>query len=114
MQDGQQALGRQRLMDHVTCWHCDERGHTQTNCPQLKAQEGVEADNVGVDNLNIHKSDKEHGLLVCKNAGVDMLQSRPSAEPVKGILSAKNLYVDTHTVYASTLYAHLLTDVKEE
>jgi hypothetical protein len=79
-------------------------GHYKNKCLELQVLV------LGIQ-INIDKCNKEHALFY-SNDGYDLIQKQEKG--VQGILSPYHAFIDMCTSYASTLYPHLLTNLKNE
>jgi hypothetical protein len=64
-----------------------------------------------MQNININSRNEEHTLFSADD-GHGLVQKQ--AKGVRGILSPHHMYIDTCASYASTPYAHLLTNLKKQ
>ncbi len=122
------AAARAATTAAIKCWHCSKTGHYKSNCPELTG-DGAEQ---RVQNLSIEECNEGHGLLTTQDEeecalaqessvrrwanGRPQLSSGPfgNGGGVCGILSPDHLYIDTCATYTSTLYAHLLENLKKQ
>ena len=88
----------------VECWHCGGP-YYKNECPELKLLD------TGIQNINLDSCNEEHTLFSTDD-GYSLVQKQ--AKGVWGILSPHHMYIDTCASYASTPYAHLLTNLKKQ